>query len=71
MVGPPPSQDAESPVALILVLTFAWAWILWSGSMLLRSQQLVVMPLVMFGGFGTTLATDLGPAFQASASPHC
>jgi len=45
-----------NPVAQFLVFTFAWTWIFWCASIPLRSQPLLVMPLVMIGGFGPALA---------------
>lgn len=46
----------EHPVAVFLVLTFAWTWLFWFVSIPFRGQPLLVTTLVLIGGFGPALA---------------
>ena len=45
------------PVITFLLLNFAWTWLFWLGAIPFRAQNdLLVMGLVMIGGFGPALA---------------
>jgi membrane protease YdiL (CAAX protease family) len=45
----------KHPVLTFLLITFGWSWIFWLFAILFRGQSLLVMSIVMLGGFGPAL----------------
>lgn len=45
------------PVAMFLVLTFAWTWLFWFAAIPFRQHPLLATSLVLIGGFGPALAS--------------
>jgi membrane protease YdiL (CAAX protease family) len=45
----------KHPVLTFLLITFGWSWIFWLFAILFRGQSLLVMAMVMLGGFGPAL----------------
>ena len=47
---------SERPVVMFLSLTFAWTWLFWFAAIPFHAQPLLVISIVLIGGFGPALA---------------
>ncbi len=43
---------AQYPILLFLLITFGWTWLFWLAAIPLRGQTLLVMTIVLIGGYG-------------------
>lgn len=58
------------PVISFLLITFAWTWLFWLAAIPFRSQNdLLVMSMVMVGGFGPALAGVVTLAWANGSKP--
>jgi hypothetical protein len=45
----------KQPVPTFLLITFAWTWLFWLAAIPLRGQTLLVMTIVLIGGYGPSI----------------
>lgn len=45
----------KHPVITFLLINIAWSWLFWLGAIPFRGQALLVMPIVMIGGYGPAI----------------
>ena len=60
----------KHPVLTFLLINFAWTWLFWLAAIPFRAQNdLLVMAIVMIGGFGPALGGILTLGLRSGARP--
>jgi len=59
----------KHPVLTFLLVTFAWTWLFWLAAIPFRGQTLLVMTIVLIGGYGPAIGGILTLGLRSGLSP--